>query len=58
MKLITASDLQHWAGTKESEGLMPELIRRLVHSSLSEITRLNMPCGDSVSLPGLGIRGL
>lgn len=52
MKLITALDLQRWADTKESEGLMPELIRRLIHSSLNDIMRLSMPSGDSVSLPG------
>ena len=29
LKLIKALDLQHWADTKESEALMPELMRRL-----------------------------
>ena len=54
MKLITALDLQRWADTKESEGLMPELIRRLIHSSLNDIMRLSMPSGDSRPT---GIRG-
>lgn len=52
MNLITALDLQKWADKKESEVLMPELVRRLVHSSLDSIIRLTMPSGDSVSLPG------
>lgn len=38
LKLVKALDLQHWADTKESEALMPELMRRLVHASLKEIT--------------------
>ena len=52
MKLITALDLHRWADKKESEVLMPELVRRLIHSSLDGIIRLTMPSGDSVSLPG------
>lgn len=52
MKLITALDLHRWADKKASEVLMPELVRRLIHSSLDGITRLTMPGGDSVSLPG------
>lgn len=52
MKLITALDLQRWGDKKESEGLMPELVRRLIHSSLTDISRLSMPSGDSISLPG------
>lgn len=52
IKLITATNLQQWAATRDSEGLMPELIRRLIHSSVKGIKRLNMPTEDSVSLPG------
>lgn len=52
MKLITALDLHRWADKKECEVLMPELVRRLIHSSLDSIIRLTMPSGDSVSLPG------
>ena len=36
LKLVKALDLQHWADTKESEALMPELMRRLVHASLKD----------------------
>ena len=28
----SSNNLQHWADTKESEALMPELMRRLIHS--------------------------
>ena len=52
LKLIKALDLQHWADTKESEVLMPELMRRLIHASMKGITRISFPNEDSVNLPG------
>ena len=52
LKLIKALDLQHWADTKESEMLMPELMRRLIHASMKGITRISFPNEDSVNLPG------
>lgn len=52
MKLIKAIDLQHWADTKDSEHLMPELMRRLIHTSISDITRISFPNEDCVDLPG------
>lgn len=52
LKLVKALDLQHWADTKESEALMPELMRRLVHALLKEITYASFPNEDSVYMPG------
>lgn len=52
LKLIKALDLQHWADTKESEALMPELMRRLIHASLKEITYVSFPNEDNVYMPG------
>lgn len=52
MKLIKAIDIQHWADTKESEKLMPELMRRLIHASIRDITRISFPNEDCVDLPG------
>ena len=52
LKLVNALDLQHWADTKESESLMPELMRRLIHASIKVITRISFPNEDSVYLPG------
>ena len=52
LKLVKALDLQHWADTKESEALMPELMRRLVHASLKEITYVSFPNEDNVYMPG------
>lgn len=52
LKLVKALDLQHRADTKESEALMPELMRRLVHASLKDITYVSFPNEDTVYLPG------
>ena len=52
LKLIKAIELQHWADTKESEVLMPELMRRLIHASMKDITRISFPNEDCVYLPG------
>lgn len=52
IKLIKVLDLQHWADSKESEGLMPELVRRLIHASITDIARISFPNEDCVDLPG------
>lgn len=52
MKLIKAIDLQHWADSKDSEHLMPELMRRLIHASIKDITRISFPNEECVDLPG------
>lgn len=52
LKLIKTIDLQHWADSKESAGLMPELMRRLIHASIIDIARISFPNEDCVDLPG------
>ena len=52
LKLIKTIDLQHWADTKDSEKLMPELMRRLIHASIRDITRISFPNEDCVDIPG------
>lgn len=52
LKLIKTIDLQHWADSKDSEHLMPELMRRLIHASIKDITRISFPNEDCVDLPG------
>jgi len=52
IKLIKVLDLQHWADSKESEGLMPELMRRLIHASVTDIARISFPNEDCIDLPG------
>lgn len=53
MKWITATDLKHWADQRESQGLLPELISRLIHASISDFSKFRFPSGDTVYLPGL-----
>ena len=50
---LTRSDLINWAETKAAEGLLPELIRRLVVASNTTLEMIVMPYGDSVGRSGL-----
>jgi len=54
MKWIEAGDLKHWVTAKRRhcEGLLPELLRRLIAASASTMTRLDFPSGDSVTTGG------
>lgn len=48
---ITATQLEQWADTREAQGLLPVLVRRLV-SATAATTALAIPGGDSVGEPG------
>lgn len=52
MKFITSTHLKQWADTKESQSLLPELIRRLICASVKRLDRLSFPCGDAGHMPG------
>ena len=54
MKFITSTDLKLWAGTKECEQLLPELIRKLIYATVhtDSIDKSRFPAGDVVFLPG------
>lgn len=52
MKFITSTHLKQWADTKESQALLPELIRRLICASVKQLDRLTFPCGDAGHMPG------
>ena len=52
MKFITSTDLKQWADTKECQQLLPELVKKLVDASVSNVDRLSSPSGDAVYLPG------
>ena len=48
-----ASEINNWSDTADAEHKLPELIRRLVLATLPEPpSRINMPSGSSVRLPG------
>ena len=51
-KLITATILKEWASKRESQSIMPELIKRLIISSGAEVKKLTIPSGDNVYTPG------
>ena len=52
MKFITSTDLKQWADTKECQQLLPELIKRLIDTSVSNVSRISFPSGDASFLPG------
>lgn len=51
-KLITATLLKEWASKRESQSIMPELIKRLIISSGAKVKDLTIPSGDNVYTPG------
>ena len=52
MKFITSTHLNQWADTKECQQLLPELIKRLIDASVSDVDRISFPSRDTVYLPG------
>ena len=50
---ITANELTNWADNRVSQGDLPELIRRLIHSTIpsSDISRAGFLAGNSIGLP-------
>jgi hypothetical protein len=52
MKWITATDLEIWAERKDSEGKLPELLRRLITASIDKIDDIHFPAGESTNRPG------
>lgn len=55
MKIITSTDLQHWAYSRESEHCLPLLLRRLIINKVgfNNIRFIDIPGGDSVWKPGV-----
>lgn len=52
MKWITATNLELWAERKDSEGKLPELLRRLITASINRIDNIHFPSGESTNRPG------
>ena len=50
--LCDARDLVDWAGRRESQSLLPLLIRRLIRATTPHVTEFPMPTGEGVHLPG------
>lgn len=48
---ITATQIENWADTRDAQGMLPILVRRLIGAT-SKTTALSIPGGDSVNSPG------
>lgn len=51
MKWINATRLVQWSNTRASEGLLPELVRKLIVASSRRLSKLEFPSGDSIYKP-------
>ncbi len=53
-KWITANDLDSWAKTRDAQGKLPQLLRRLIHATVqgSQIRKVAFPAGESVQMGG------
>ena len=50
--LANATDLDVWAGTREAQERMPELLRRLILATADGLQRIDMPAGEAVQSGG------
>ena len=50
--LCDASDLVDWAGRRESQSLLPLLIRRLIRATATRVTEFHVRTGEGVHLGG------
>ena len=46
------SEISNWADLPDANHQLPELIRRLILATVPELSRLRMPSGSAVWLPG------
>jgi hypothetical protein len=56
MKWIDATHLDQWADRRDSQALLPEVVRRLVFATVGGLRRVLFPSGESVQLPGWDIK--
>ena len=52
VKWIDATDLNQWADRRDSQALLPEVLRRLVYATVAGPRRVSFPSGESVQFPG------
>ena len=50
--LCDATDLEAWANRRESQSLLPLLIRRLIRDTTTKVTEFQVRTGEGVHLPG------
>lgn len=51
---VTSTDIQQWASTRTSQSQLPDLVRRLILTTIDyrDIDNIAFPCGDDISNPG------
>src|SRR5262249_20917827 len=49
---VTARHLEEWADTLPARGMLPQLIRRLIHATGRGVTYREFPAGEQVQRPG------
>lgn len=52
MNLATATDLHRWSDLRESQGVLPQLVRRLSAATANGLVGLSFRAGEGVALPG------
>ena len=51
--IVKAGDLSRYADTRDSQGVIPELVYLLIRQSVPDATACRIPYGDAVNQPGL-----
>ena len=50
--LVDGTDLVSWANRRDAQGLLPQLLRRLVHGTVERASRVGFPAGEGIQLGG------
>lgn len=49
---VTVTQIRQWAETREAQGILPVLVRKLIQATGGRIVYVDFPAGDSVGQPG------
>ncbi len=50
--LVTATDIEQWANRRDVQGMLPRLLRRLIHATVPCIRRIGFPADEGVQMSG------
>jgi hypothetical protein len=50
--LVTGTDLNLWANRRDAQGVLPQLVRRLIHATIRRVLRIGFPAGEAVQMGG------
>lgn len=51
-KWIQATDFEHWSDRRDAQEDLPRLVRKLIHSTVDNISKIDFPAGDSIQYSG------